>query len=43
MFRYLDERARRHNNRKNDYGEPLKNYERFDIALRQMAGKRLTF
>jgi len=43
LFRYLDEQAWRYNNRKNDDGEPLKDYERFDIAVRQMVGKRLTW
>lgn len=43
LFRYLDEQAWRYNNRKNDDGEPLKDFERFDIAVRQMVGKRLTW
>ena len=43
LFRYLDEQAWRYNNRKNDDGEPLKDSERFDIAVRQMVGKRLTW
>ena len=33
----------RYNNRRNDDGEPLKDFERFDIAVRQMVGKRLTW
>jgi transposase-like protein len=43
LFRYLDEQAWRYNNRNNDDGEPLKDFERFDIAVRQMVGKRLTW
>ena len=43
LFRYLDEQMFRYNNRKDDAGEPLKDYERFDIAVRQMVGKRLTW
>jgi transposase-like protein len=43
LFRYLDEQAWRYNNRRNDDGEPLKDADRFDIAVRQMVGKRLTW
>src|SRR5579863_2171930 len=43
LFRYLDEQAFRYNTRKDDEGQPLKDYERFDIAVRQMVGKRLTW
>ena len=35
MFRY--------NFRKGDDGQPLKDSDRFDIAVRQMVGKRLTW
>jgi transposase-like protein len=37
LFRYLDEQAFRYNNRKMNDGE------RFDIAVRQIVGKRLTW
>ena len=37
LFRYLDEQAFRYNNRKMNDGD------RFDIAVRQIVGKRLTF
>ncbi len=37
LFRYLDEQAYRFNNRK------LNDGERFDLAVRQIVGKRLTF
>ena len=43
LFRYLDEQVFRYNNRKNRLGRKLKDGERFDIALSQVAGKRLTF
>jgi len=43
LFRYLDEQTLRYNHRKNEDGEPLKDADRFDIAVRQMAGKRLTW
>ncbi len=38
LFRYLDEQAFRYNNRKE-----MKDADRFDLAVRQMAGKRLTW
>src|ERR1035441_3313930 len=38
LFRYLDEQAFRYNNRKG-----LNDGERFDLAVRQIVGKRLTF
>ena len=43
LFRYLDEQAFRYNNRKGDSGEPLEDADRFDLAVRQMVGKRLTW
>ena len=38
LFRYLDEQAYRFNNRK-----ALNDGERFDMAVRQIVGKRLTW
>ena len=38
LFRYLDEQAFRYNNRKD-----LNDYERFELALSQITGKRLTY
>ncbi len=43
LFRYVDEQAFRFNNRKDADGNKLKDYERFELALSQIAGKRLTF
>lgn len=43
LFRYLDEQAFRYNNRKDESGEPLKDADRFDLAVRQIVGKRLTW
>jgi hypothetical protein len=43
LFRYLDEQVFRYNNRKDASGRKLKDGERFEIALSQIAGKRLTF
>ena len=43
LFRYLDEQMFRYNNRKDDDGAPLKDFDRFDIAVRQIVGKRLTW
>jgi len=37
LFRYLDEQAFRYNNRKMNDGE------RFDIMVRQIVGKRITW
>ena len=42
LFRYLDEQAYRYNMRKDDAGEPLNDGQRFDIAVRQIVGKRVT-
>jgi transposase-like protein len=43
LFRYVDEQAFRFNNRKNADGRKLSDAERFNMALSQIAGKRLTF
>jgi transposase-like protein len=43
LSRYLDEQAFRFNNRKDDEGRKLGDNERFDIAMSQIIGKRLTF
>jgi transposase-like protein len=43
LFRYLDEQAYRFNHRKDDNGELLNDGQRFDIAVRQIVGKRLTW
>ena len=43
LFRYLDEQVFRYNNRKGDDGEKLKDADRFDTAVRQVVGKRLTW
>jgi transposase-like protein len=42
LFRYVDEQAFRFNNRK-DGTRKIKDAERFDIAMSQIAGKRLTY
>ena len=38
LFRYLDEQAFRYNNRKG-----MNDGQRFDLAVRQIVGKRLTW
>ena len=38
LFRYVDEQAYRFNNRKD-----MNDGERFDLAVRQIVGKRLTW
>lgn len=43
LFRYLDEQMFRYNNRKDEKRRPLKDADRFNLALSQIAGKRLTF
>lgn len=43
LFRYLDEQAYRYNNRKDENGEKLTDGDRFDMAVRQIVGKRLTW
>ena len=42
LFRYLDEQAFRYNNRATK-DKPMNDADRFDLALSQIAGKRLTF
>jgi hypothetical protein len=41
LFRYLDEQTFRYNNRKDVDGNKLEN--RFQLALSQIVGKRLTY
>jgi len=43
LFRYLDEQAYRYNNRKDENGEPLEDFDRFKQAMSQILGKRLTW
>ena len=43
LLRYVDEQAFRYNNRMDADGKKLKDGERFDLALSQIAGNRLTF
>jgi len=43
LFRYLDEQAFRYNNRKDNEGETLTDSDRFDLVVRQIVGKRLTW
>jgi transposase-like protein len=43
LFRYLDEQAFRYNNRKRADGEVKTDAERFDLAVSQIVGKRLTY
>ena len=43
LFRYVDEQAFRFNNRKDAAGNKLSASDRFNLALSQVAGKRLTF
>jgi len=43
LFRYIDEQAFRYNNRLDEKGKKRPDNERFEIALSQIAGKRLTF
>jgi transposase-like protein len=40
---YVDEQVFRFNNRKDIDGEPLTDSDRFDLAVRQIVGKRLTW
>ena len=42
LFRYVDEQAFRFNNR-GTKEKPMKDADRFQLALSQIAGKRLTF
>jgi transposase-like protein len=43
LFRYVDEQAFRYNHRKDESGNKLNDSQRFELALSQIAGKRLTF
>jgi transposase-like protein len=43
LFRYVDEQAFRFNNRKDHNGNKMTDSDRFQLALSQIAGKRLTF
>src|SRR5208282_83528 len=43
LFRYLDEQVFRYNHRKRDDDSPLADADRFQIAMSQIAGKRLTY
>jgi hypothetical protein len=43
LFRYVDEQVFRFNNRKDAAGNKLNDADRFNLALSQVAGKRLTF
>jgi transposase-like protein len=43
LFRYLDEQAYRYNNRKDESGEKLNDFDRFKLAMSQVVGKRLTW
>jgi transposase-like protein len=43
LFRYVDEQAFRFNNRKNLFGNKLRDCDRFNIAMSQILGKRLTY
>jgi hypothetical protein len=43
LFRYVDEQAFRYNHRNDGNGNKLNDGQRFELALSQIAGKRLTF
>ena len=43
LFRYVDEQVFRFNNRKGENGSKVNDADRFQLALSQIAGKRLTF
>ena len=43
LQRYIDEQVFRFNNRKDEHGNKLTDGQRFELALSQIAGKRLTF
>jgi transposase-like protein len=43
LFRYVDDQMFRYNNRKDADGNKLTDADRFNLALSQIAGKRLTF
>jgi hypothetical protein len=40
LFRYIDEQAYRYNHRKDDNGARLNDFDRSDMAVRQVVGKR---
>jgi hypothetical protein len=42
LFRYLDEQVFRYNNR-GTKEEPMNDYDRFDLAVRNVVGKRITY
>jgi transposase-like protein len=43
LFRYLDEQAYRYNQRKDEDGKPLTDFDRFKLACSQIVGKGLTW
>jgi transposase-like protein len=43
LFRYVDEQVFRYNSRKDEDGNKISDFERFKLALSQIAGKRLTY
>jgi transposase-like protein len=43
LFRYLDEQVFRYNNRKDSNKKPVPDYARFNLALSNILGKRLTY
>jgi len=43
LFRYVDEQVFRYNHRKGTDGSKISDSDRFQLALSQIAGKRLTF
>ncbi len=43
LFRYVDEQAFRFNNRKTAEGETISDAERFNVAVSQIVGRRLTY
>lgn len=43
LFRYLDEQAWRYNNRRDEHGAKLTDFARFDRAVREIVGKRITW
>lgn len=43
LFRYVDEQAFRFNNRKDAFGAKISDAARFNIAMSQVLGKRLTY
>jgi transposase-like protein len=43
LFRYVDEQAFRFNNRQDAFGNKVPDSERFNIAMSQILGRRLTY